>query len=628
MASVTLGSKAVGDIVKIKINGSLKNFIVVHQGNPSENYYSVNADGTWLLMQGVSESVAWDADSNTGEYAVSDVNAYCEGTFFNSIDANIRSRIKQIRIEVQSTSKLSQTKGEYHQVFILSAAELNAGPMRNGAGGDSTWLGTDLAYFSASTSTALDNKRKVSPECEYWTRGVSICKSSGSYRRICYTSVSGGVVGLVSNSIDAAQPSVKKWVRPAFVLPDSLLVDDSGAVSANTAPTTPSALTVPATIHGGSTVTLEWTASSDAENNLEGYTVERSLDGGSTWAQIYQGSARTATNTVAFGTETVMYRVRAYDAEGLHSGWKTSGQVAVINNTAPTPPDGITVPEAVNGGRPLTISWGASADGENNLSGYNLERQVDGGEWEAVYTGPELSFTDQVTKGWQTVAYRVRAYDTENAYSGYTAGEARAVNNNTPPEITCEYPANTSLGVKTEGFSVPYSVADEEGDPVSVTEAVDGVTLRTFAAQLGEAYSFELDGADFMKVLNGSHTLSITAQDGASGTTHSLTFTKRVTKAAVTLAQPMEADGPISVCVLSVSGSIPADAAYTVEVSNNAKDEAPAWEDCTEEIRTGANHIFTNDAAANGPAFSFRLSVERGESGQGGYISSVQGGFQ
>jgi len=116
-----------------------------------------------------------------------------------------------------------------------------------------------------------------------------------------------------------------------------------------------------------------------------------------------------------------------------------------------------------------------AADGENNLAGYCLERQADGGEWEAVYTGPELSFTDQVTKGWQTVAYRVRAYDTENAYSGYTAGEARAVNNNTPPEITCEYPANTSLGVKTEGFSVPYSVADEEGDPVSVTEAVDGV---------------------------------------------------------------------------------------------------------------------------------------------------------
>ena len=222
----------------------------------------------------------------------------------------------------------------------------------------------------------------------------------------------------------------------------------------------------------------------------------------------------------------------------------------------------------------------------------------------------------------------MRAYDTENAYSGYTAGEARAVNNNTPPEITCEYPANTSLGVKTEGFSVPYSVDDEEGGPVAVTEAVDGVTLRTFTAEAGEAYTLQLDGEAFMKVLNGAHTLTITAHDGASGTTHSLTFTKRVTKAAVTLAQPMEADGPITVCVLSVSGSIPADAAYTVEVTNNAKDEAPVWEDCTEEVRTGANHIFTNETAANGPAFSFRLSAERGESGQGGYISSVQGGFQ
>ncbi|MBD5098116.1 MAG: fibronectin type III domain-containing protein [Clostridiales bacterium] len=396
----------------------------------------------------------------------------------------------------------------------------------------------------------------------------------------------------------------------------------------NTAPTMPSSLTIPAQINGGSTITLSWGAAADAEDNLEGYKVERSLDGGTTWTQIYQGGLTSTTNIVPFGSESVMYRVKAYDAEGLESGWKTSAQVTVINNTAPTVPGNLTVPEAVQGGQPLAISWGASSDGENNLAGYCLERQVDGGDWEAVYSGPELSFTDQITKGWQTVAYRIRAYDTANAYSGFAVSEAREVNNNTPPAITCEYPANTPLGVKSEGFGVDYSVEDEEGDAVIVTEAVDGAALRTFAVELGEANRFTLDGEAFMKLLNGRHTLSITAADSASSAVHSLSFEKLVTAASVTLERPMEADGPISVCVLSVSGFIPADADYRVEVTNNALDGEPVWEDCTAAVRAGANHVFENQTAANGFAFNFRLNVERGESGIGGYITSVQGGFQ
>ena len=396
----------------------------------------------------------------------------------------------------------------------------------------------------------------------------------------------------------------------------------------NTAPTVPPTITIPAQINGGSTITLSWGTATDAEDNLEGYKVERSLDGGTTWTQIYQGGLTSTTNIVPFGSESVMYRVKAYDVEGLESGWKTSAQVTVINNTAPTVPGGLTVPEAVQGGQPLVISWGASSDGENNLAGYSLERQVDGGDWEMVYSGPELSFTDVITKGWQTVAYRVRAYDTANAYSGFAVSEAREVNNNTPPAITCEYPANTPLGVKSEGFAVDYSVDDEEGDAVTVTEAVDGGLWRTFAVELGKANSFTLDGEAFMKLLNGRHTLSITAADDASSAVHSLSFEKLVTAVSVTLERPMEADGPISVCVLSVSGFIPADAEYSVKVTNNALDDEPVWEDCTAAVRAGANHVFENQTAASGFAFNFRLHVSRGESGIGGYITSVQGGFQ
>ena len=137
-----------------------------------------------------------------------------------------------------------------------------------------------------------------------------------------------------------------------------------------------------------------------------------------------------------------------------------------------------------------------------------------------------------------------------------------------------------------------------------------------------------MTGETFMKLLNGKRTLTIEASDGKATTTHALTFTKEVHELYITLAEPMEADAKISLCVLSVIGSIPADAEYTVEVTNNAKDDAPAWEDCTQQVKTGANYIFENDSAVNGYAFNFRIKAKRGASGVGGYVTSVQGGFQ
>ena len=118
------------------------------------------------------------------------------------------------------------------------------------------------------------------------------------------------------------------------------------------------------------------------------------------------------------------------------------------------------------------------------------------------------------------------------------------------------------------------------------------------------------------------------ANDGTATTEHTLTFTKSVTGASISLAEPMDADAAITVCVLSVIGSIPADAEYTVKVTNNANDTTPVWEDCTTAVKAGANYVFENDTAEEGFAFNFLLEVERGESNTGGYIVSVQGGFQ
>ena len=619
MASVALSSKAVGSIVKIKVNGTLRDFIVVQQGKPS-SIYDESCNGTWLLMKDLYESRQWHS-SNVNDYANSTIRSYLNSTFLNLIDEQIRNQIKQVKIPYRPGSGTSMTvnsgaSGLSTKIFLLSNIEV---------GGQTDWSymphdGARLAYFEYGTGTSANNKRLAylnGSAALWWLRSPLTSDSNNAW----YVNSNG-------NSYNAHYCSNSYGIRPALILPSSLLVSDDGSVSTNTAPTTPSSITVPQSIQGGSPITVSWGASTDAQNNLEGYILERSTDGGKSWSQVYQGSSRSTTNTVAFGTASVMYRVKSYDSEGLSSAYKTSGQVTVVNNTAPTAPNGITVPNTVLGGATLTITWGAATDQDGNLSGYSLERQVDGGEWEVVYTGNTLSYTDTITKGWATVAYRVRAYDSNNAYSSYTVSPERTVNNNTAPAIICGSPSGSDLGEKDAGFMVSYSVSDVDGDEVTVTEAIDGVTKRTFTATLDGSNSFNVTGEYFMKLLNGNHTLTITASDGKASTVHTLVFAKKVTGASITLETPMAADDQISICVLSVIGLIPADAEYKVEVTNNANDETPVWEDCTTAVKTGANYVFENKTAANGFAFNFRLTAERGPSGEGGYITSVQGGFQ
>ena len=303
----------------------------------------------------------------------------------------------------------------------------------------------------------------------------------------------------------------------------------------------------------------------------------------------------------------------------------------IVTNVPPAAPSGLTVPDTVPGGGELLVSWAAASDPDGDPVSYELERKTDAADWAQIYQGEALSFTDQIAKGWQTVQYRVRAVDSGNLSSGWTESETRTVDNNTAPAIECEHPGGADLGEKAEPFAVNYTLTDPDGDPLTLTEAVDGQTTRTETeAASGAAFEAAVlgDPAEFQKLLNGPHTLAITASDGKARTTHTLTFTKKVTSASVTLAEPLAVEGDITLAALRVAGSIPEDALFTVEVTNNGNDDQPVWQDATAEVKRGANIVFENHTAAKGAAFNFRVNVSRGPSGQGGYITAITGAFQ
>jgi len=204
---------------------------------------------------------------------------------------------------------------------------------------------------------------------------------------------------------------------------------------------------------------------------------------------------------------------------------------------------------------------------------------------------------------------------------------------NQPPEVTSDAgESGVALGEKNEPFTLLYTVTDGDGDPMTITEKVNGVAL---AVRENVATSTELtvqclsEKALFQQILNGENTLVLEVGDGKTTTEWTATFTKNVTSAVLSLAQPLTADDTITVAALTLEGSFPGDMSLTVELSNNARDDVPVWENCTDiqsgEGRAFVHHAFTNKTAAKGAAFNYKVTITRGASGVGGNITMIGG---
>lgn len=425
MANVLLSTKAVGSTVKLKVNGTAKEFIVVHQGKPS-SLYDNSCDGTWLLMKDIYENRQWH-NSNVNNLENSTIHSYLNGTFLNLFESNIRDAIKQVKLPYRKNggsggTNQSGANGLSCKIFLLSGYEVGW------TSSDNQYFpqdGAKLSYFESGTGTSANNKRiaNLNGSAAYW------------WLRSPYAS-SAYDVWLVYSSGDCSLNGASNsyGIRPALILPSTLLVSDDGTVSTNTPPT-------------------------------------------------------------------------------------------------------------------ITSTSGASG---------------------------------------------------------------------------------VNLGSKTAAFSFKYTPNDADGDKLTVTEKLDGVVKKTRTnVTSGTQLTFECasTAAEFQKILNGTHTITIEVSDGKASATFTATFTKAVYKATITLKTPLAVSGDITAAVMSVVGQIPAGAVYKVEATNNAKDTSPVWQDVTAEVKSGANIVFTNKTAANGAAFNFRITVERGTSA-GGYISGVSGAFQ
>lgn len=171
MANVLLSTKAVGSTVKLKVNGTAKEFIVVHQGKPS-SLYDNSCDGTWLLMKDIYENRQWH-NSNVNNLENSTIHSYLNGTFLNLFESNIRDAIKQVKLPYRKNggsggSDQSGANGLLCKIFLLSGYEIGF------TTSDNSYFpvdGAKLSYFEAGTGSSALNKR------------IAYLNGSAAYRR-------------------------------------------------------------------------------------------------------------------------------------------------------------------------------------------------------------------------------------------------------------------------------------------------------------------------------------------------------------------------------------------------------------------------------------------------------------
>lgn len=222
MANAQLGSKAVGSIVKLKVNGTAKEFIVVHQGKPS-SIYDESCNGTWLLMKDIYENRVWHS-SNVNKYESSDIHAYLNNTFLNLLESNIRDVIKQVKIPYRKNggsggTDQSGANGLSTKAFLLSGYEVGW------TTSDNQYFpvdGAKLSYFESGTGTSANNKRVANyngSAAGWWLRSPFT-----SYTLNAWYVYSDGDYSYVNASGSGG-------IRPALVLPPDMEVDSSGNVT-------------------------------------------------------------------------------------------------------------------------------------------------------------------------------------------------------------------------------------------------------------------------------------------------------------------------------------------------------------------------------------------------------------
>ncbi|HVJ98091.1 MAG TPA: Ig-like domain-containing protein, partial [Acidimicrobiia bacterium] len=230
---------------------------------------------------------------------------------------------------------------------------------------------------------------------------------------------------------------------------------------------------------GGSfgAVDLLWQApANDGGRPITSYTVERSLDGGSTWPYSFTTGSVSASDTTCGAGVSCTYRVSAVNSVG--TGAPSGTATAAGTNLSPPQSLGTATSTTELGG--VGVSWMPPAsDSGFPIQGYEFRYKVGAGAfslWMSTGTGTGLSFTHACGQD-TTCTYEVRAYNAIGTSSPSNQSTAAGLSDHDAPTITLTAPANNSSATNASP-TISGSAGSALGDDTNIAVTIkQGATI-------------------------------------------------------------------------------------------------------------------------------------------------------
>ena len=186
------------------------------------------------------------------------------------------------------------------------------------------------------------------------------------------------------------------------------------------------------------------------------------------------------------------------------------------------------------------------------------------------------------------------------------------VKTNSAPFIT--YTGQADLGELTTKPSITYSVKDNEGDAITVTEKLNGEVINQFSATTNTNYTVGITDTFWLTCGSNTNTVEIIASDALGGSSSkTITFSRKITKLQIVMKNAIETDAKATKILVSPQWTTTGGVGK-VEVCNNGFDSNPTWEDATTMVVLNRPYLFSNSSkTASKWGIKIRITVTKNQ---------------
>ena len=256
--STAFSDMSVGTVFQLNEDGTPANFVVVAQ-----DYYSEqNGTGkTFIVRQSPYTTGAW---GDAGPYSSSTIAYWMQSTYFNKLDTSVRNIIPYARIYIAYSDGEGTSLSA--RIFAPGARDLQLG----------------YSFFASNSYTWLRDHGSSSGGMPYFVRenGSSTWQTNGSR---------------------------EYYYKPCFCFNGtSTYLSDSGQIISQ--PSAPQSISLPVLAMQGQPINISWSEVS----GVDSYKLERAINGGTDWTQVYSGKNTTFNENAGNTWTSVQYRVSTF----------------------------------------------------------------------------------------------------------------------------------------------------------------------------------------------------------------------------------------------------------------------------------------------------------------------------